>query len=96
MTEANYDTGYSKAPGFKGIKAQPSLDYRYFNEDVGYGLVFMQNLGKKLQVDIPYISATIRLISLLMDRDYLVEAKRTIESLGLSAYNVEDLVKILT
>ncbi len=96
MAEVNYNIGYSTAPGFKGIKAQPSLDYRYFNEDVGFGLVFMQKLGEQLGVDTPYMSAIIRLASLLMDRDYLSEANRTMESLGLSRYTTEELEKFLT
>src|SRR6185369_6104462 len=35
MTEANYSTGYSQAPGFRGIAAQDRLDNRYLTEDVG-------------------------------------------------------------
>lgn len=35
MQEKNYHTGYSKAPGFVGIKAQTQIDNRYFTEDVG-------------------------------------------------------------
>jgi opine dehydrogenase len=27
MTENNYETGFSKAPGFKGILAQTQIDY---------------------------------------------------------------------
>jgi opine dehydrogenase len=96
MTEVNYDTGYSKAPGFKGIKAQSSLDYRYFNEDVGFGLVFMKKLGDQLGVKTPYMSAIIRLASLLMSRDYLDEAQRSMESLGLSEYSAEELENLLS
>jgi len=95
MKEATYDKGFSEAPGFKGIKAQSGLDHRFFNEDVGYGLVFMQKLGEQIGVDTPYISAVIKLASVLMDRDYLNEAKRTMESLGLSGYTAEELNKLL-
>ena len=95
MKEPTYDRGYSEAPGFRGIKAQGSLDHRYFDEDVGYGLVFMQKLGEHVGVDTPCISAIIRLVSLLMNRDYLGEAKRTVKSLGLSEYTEEELVKLL-
>ena len=95
MKEPTYDIGYAEAPGFKGIKAQNSLDYRYFNEDVGYGLVFMHKLGEQIGVDMPYMSAVIRLVSLLMERDYLREAKRTMESLGLLGYSVEELEGLL-
>jgi opine dehydrogenase len=95
MKEATYDRGYSEAPGFMGIKAQSSLDYRYFNEDVGYGLVFMYLLGKQLGVNTPNMFAMITLVSSLMNRDYLGEAKRTMASLGLSKYNAEELRELL-
>ena len=95
MVESTYSRGYAKAPGFKGIKAQNSLDYRYFHEDVGYGLVFMQNLGEQVGVDTPYISAIIRLASLIMDRDYLGEAKRTMASLGFSTLTATELDRLL-
>jgi opine dehydrogenase len=96
MAEATYDTGYSKAPGFQGIKAQRSLDNRYFHEDVGYGLVFLQSLAAQIGVETPYISAVIRVVSLLMERDYLAQGKRTMESLGLSGHSVEELNRLLT
>ncbi len=95
MTEATYDKGFNTAPGFAGVKAQSSLDYRYFNEDVGYGLVFLQKLGEQIGVATPVISAMITLISLLMDRDYMGEALRTMESLGLSKYTANELEKLL-
>ncbi|MFQ5818795.1 MAG: hypothetical protein ACE5I5_02305 [Candidatus Heimdallarchaeota archaeon] len=47
-------------------------------------------------VDTPYMSVVIRLVSLLMDRNYLSEAKRTMEYLGLSGYTAEELEKLLT
>ncbi|MCK4967386.1 NAD/NADP octopine/nopaline dehydrogenase family protein, partial [bacterium] len=96
MKDSTYDTGYSEAPGFEGIKAQNSLDHRYFHEDVGYGLVFMKTLAEQAGVETPYISAVIKLVSLLMNRDYLTEAKRTMESLGLSGYSPEELNNILS
>ena len=95
MAEPTYDKGYSEAPGFKGIKAQSSLDYRYFHEDVGFGLVLLQRLGEQIGVETPYISAVIRLVSLLMERDYLAQGKRTMESLGLSGYTAGELERLL-
>jgi len=96
MAEPTYDKGYSEAPGFQGIKAQNSLDYRYFHEDVGYGLVFFQSLAEQIGVETPTISAVIRLVSLLMERDYLAQGKRTMESLSLSGLSVEELKLLLT
>jgi opine dehydrogenase len=95
MAEPTYDRGYSEAPGFQGIKAQRSLDYRYFHEDVGYGLVFWQSLAEQIGVETPHISAVIRLASVLMERDYLGQGNRTMQSLGLSGYAAEDLLQLL-
>ncbi|BBO68654.1 octopine dehydrogenase [Desulfosarcina alkanivorans] len=95
MTEATYDTGFNNAPGFAGVKAQPSLDYRYFNEDVGYGLVFLQKLGEQVGVATPVMSAVITLASQLMNRDYVGEALRTMESLGLSGHDAKELEELL-
>jgi opine dehydrogenase len=95
MTEATYDTGYLTAPGFEGIKAQRCLDYRYFHEDVGYGLVFFKKLGEQVGVATPVISAIITLVSLLMNRDYLGEARRTMETLGLSRLTAQELENLL-
>ena len=91
MTEATYDRGYSEAPGYRGIKAQSELDYRYFNEDVGYGLVFMSELGRLLAVPTPTIDALIHIISVVMDRDYRAEAARTPTTLGLVGTDAETL-----
>ena len=95
MTQATYDSGFMTSPGFKGVKAQSSLDYRYFNEDVGYGLVFFQKLGEQVGVATPVMSAVITLVSLLMDRDYAGEAPRTMETLGLSNRTAAELEKLL-
>jgi opine dehydrogenase len=95
MTEATYDAGYSQAPGFQGIKAQPHLNNRYFNEDVGYWLFFWGSLGPQLGLDNPPISAVIRLASIVLDREYLVEAERTMETLGLSSYTTGEERELL-
>jgi opine dehydrogenase len=95
MTEATYDSGFITAPGFAGVKAQGDLDYRYFNEDVGYGLVFLQKLGEQIGVATPVISAVITLVSVLMNRDYLGEARRTMETLGLSKRTAKELEELL-
>lgn len=95
MQEATYHKGYSEAEGFRGIKAQSSLDYRYINEDVGYGLVFMAELGKQLGVSTRVADAVIAIASAVMGRDYRGEKARTMESLGLGNYTLEELRSIL-
>ena len=95
MQDANYDKGFSEAKGFKGIKAQSSLDYRYFNEDVGYGLVFMTDLAKHIGVETPIMNSIINIVSVIMDRDYRSTSNRTLKALGLDRYDLDKLKKIL-
>jgi len=95
MQESTYDKGYSEAEGFKGIKAQSSLDYRYFNEDAGYGLVFMAELGKQVGVQTPIMDSIINIVSTIMKRDYRKEKMRTMESLRLGHYSLDELKQIL-
>ena len=91
MLEANYGSGYRKAPGFLGIGAQPQLDHRYLSEDVGYGLVFLSALGRQVGVETPGIDAVINVASIVMARDYRAEALRTPDSLGIADLSVDEL-----
>lgn len=95
MLSDDYQTGYSSAPGFRGIKAQSKLDHRYLNEDVGYGLVFMSELGALLGVKTPIIDSIIEIASCVMGRDYRAEGARTLESLGLRASSTEELLSLI-
>lgn len=94
MTEASYEHGYQTAPGFLGIKAQKSLDHRYLNEDVGYGLVFYQDIAKAIGIETPVMDSIIRVASILMNRDYGQEKARTLDSLGLGGMTREELLKV--
>ena len=94
MLENNYGSGYRKAPGFKGIAAQPKLNHRYLHEDVGYGLVFMSTLGQQVGVATPGIDAVINVASIVMAHDYRGEALRTPESLGIADHSIEELAKL--
>ncbi|HCU07689.1 MAG TPA: opine dehydrogenase [Clostridiales bacterium] len=88
----SYDVGYSTAPGYKGIMAQHSLDYRYFNEDVGYGLVYMTDFARHIGVETPIMDSIINIVSVLMERDYRKEGARTLAKLGLDRYDLQDFV----
>ncbi len=91
MLADDYGAAYREAPGFRGIGAQPQLDHRYLNEDVGYGLVFMSGLARQVGVATPAMDSIIQLASVLMARDYAGEALRTPDSLGLAGLSVEKL-----
>ncbi len=94
MLAEDYGTAYREAPGFQGVGAQPQLDHRYLNEDVGYGLVFMSRLGRQVGVETPTMDAIIQLASVLMARDYAGEAPRTPDSLGIGDLSVEELASL--
>ncbi|MEA2170416.1 MAG: opine dehydrogenase [Solirubrobacteraceae bacterium] len=94
MTEANYSTGYSKAPGFLGIGAQPRLDHRYLTEDVGYSLVFFTDLAARIGVPTPVMDSLITIASTVLARDFRAEGKRTMTTLGLDGMSPEQLAAL--
>ena len=91
MLADDYGNAYRTAPGFLGIGAQPQLDHRYLNEDVGYGLVFLSKLGRQVGVETPTIDAVIQVTSVLMARDYAGEAVRTPETLDIAELSAKEL-----
>jgi opine dehydrogenase len=94
MRSDDYGAAYREAPGFRGIGAQPQLDHRYLNEDVGYGLVFMSALARQLGVAVSTMDAVITLASVVMARDYRAEARRTPASLGIRDRSAEALARL--
>jgi opine dehydrogenase len=94
MTEANYSTGYSKAPGFLGIGAQSQLEHRYLTEDVGYSLVFLTDLAARIGVATPTMEAMITMASIVLDRDLRGEGSRTMETLGLDGLTPAELAAL--
>lgn len=94
MTESNYGTGYSRAPGFLGIKAPAGIDSRYLTEDVGYTLVFFTDLARRLDVSTPTMDAIIELTSVVLGRDLRAEAARTMRSLALDRLSNNELLSL--
>jgi opine dehydrogenase len=94
MTEENYSTAYSQAPGFLGIRAQSRLDHRYLTEDVGYSLCFLAELAARMAVPTPVIDGVITIASVVLGRDFRREAVRTLRSLGLDALTPEQLAAL--
>jgi opine dehydrogenase len=91
MTESNYTTGYSTAPGFRGIKAQNELHHRYLTEDVGYSLVFVTDLARQLGVPTPTMDALIHIASVVTGEDFAGERARTMDTMGLSGLTRQGL-----
>jgi opine dehydrogenase len=94
MTEKNYSTAYSTAPGFLGIRAQSQLDHRYLTEDVGYSLVFLADLAAHLEVPTPVIDSVITLASVVLARDFRSEGLRTLSALGLDTLSATQLAAL--
>ncbi len=94
MQDADYEQGYTRADGFRGIKAQSRLDHRYFQEDVGYGLVFLAELGRQIGVATPLMDSVIALVSTIMQRDYRAEQARTLQGFGLGECSLEELKRL--
>lgn len=92
MTEENYDTAYSTAPGFLGIRAQTTLEHRYLTEDVGYGLILLTELGRAVEVKTPVMDALITVVSAVLGRDLRRHAERTLDSLGLGGLAPAELL----
>ncbi len=76
-----YEAFHQSEPD-RWIKAPPSLDHRFLNEDVPYGLVPLSELGRLAGVPTPTMDALIHLASVAMDRDYRAEGL-TLERMGL-------------
>ncbi|MBQ9420749.1 MAG: NAD/NADP octopine/nopaline dehydrogenase family protein [Lachnospiraceae bacterium] len=60
-------------PSYKVSKGPKTLEHRYLNEDIPYGLVPIVRLGRKLGVETPYLDALVRILGYYLDRDYLTE-----------------------
>ena len=94
MTQSNYSIGYSKAPGFLGIKAPDRLASRYLTEDVGYTMVLFTDLARRLGVPTPVMDSIIELTCVVLERDLREEAPRTLGSLGLEGLSDEQLLSL--
>ena len=88
-----YQAIHESAPN-KTIKSPPRLDHRYFNEDVGYGLVPMSELARYLKIETPVIDALILLASEMNHTDYRKQGL-SLEKMGLAGVNPGKLETLL-
>jgi opine dehydrogenase len=76
------------------IKSPPLLDHRYLNEDVGFGLVPMVEIGKLLGAKTPVMEALITLASTALGVNFRNDGL-TLEKMGLAGVRAERLPQIL-
>jgi opine dehydrogenase len=81
-----------KAPGFAGINAQTQIDNRYFTEDVGYGLVLLEDMAKVVGVKTPIMTSIIKIVSVLLETDYHKNAFRTLDKFGLEGLTKDEMI----
>ena len=79
---------------FLGIGAQSRLDHRYLTEDVGYSLVFLTDLARRIGVPTPTMEALITMASIVLARDLRTEGSRTLATLGLDELSVNELAAL--
>ena len=102
-----YEAGYTSRRAFESgsvfealkdsvpnryIKSQPSLESRYIQEDVGFGLVPMQALARLAGVRVPVMDSLVELAGVATGVDYRREGLNE-ERLGLAGRSVEELYR---
>ena len=55
----------------------------------------MSELGKQIGVETPVIDSVVEIVSVVMKKDYRSEKKRTMKTLGLGEYTLDELNEIL-
>lgn len=77
-------------PGYRGIKAPPTLNHRYIWEDVPMSLVPIAALGERYGVEVQTIQSIIRLACVIHQTDYWRRG-RTLDKLGIVQLSVGEL-----
>lgn len=77
-------------PVYASIKAESKLDSRYLTEDIPFGLVPLEDLGKLVEVDMPICTSLINLANSLLRRDFR-QTGQSLEKIGLGHLTVAQL-----
>lgn len=77
-------------PGYRGIKAAPTVHHRYISEDVPASLVPIASIGNMLGVRTPAMKSIIHLASIMHGVDYWASG-RTVDKLGIAGMSVKDI-----
>jgi opine dehydrogenase len=88
-----YSTFHNSEPN-RWIKAPASVNHRFFNEDVPYGLVPLVELGRLAGVAMPACHAVIVLASVATGQHYEKEGL-TLERMGIVGLGVAELQALL-
>jgi opine dehydrogenase len=88
-----YDVFHNSEPN-RWIKAPASIDHRFFNEDVPYGLLAIAELGRLAGVPTPGADAVIDIASIVAARAYRGDGL-TRERMGIAGMTVVEVSELL-
>jgi opine dehydrogenase len=74
------------------IKGPDSLEYRYYKEDFGYGLLPLLELAKIAAVETPVASALYSLAEIAVGSDYR-KGGRTADAMGIAGLSRDELIR---
>lgn len=89
-----YEACHESVLAKSGPMAPSSLNHRFLEEDVPFGLIPMMEIGRFLEVETPIMEITTRLASIMNQTDYH-KIGLTLEKMGLAGIRRKDLDKIL-
>jgi opine dehydrogenase len=81
-------------PAFETIKAPETLHYRYFYEDIPFGLIPMIRLGKAINLEMPFLQPLVNLVIAMLQCD-LYENALKMDDLGLSGLKGKKLIEAI-
>lgn len=90
VTTDSIKDAISKDPSFAKIAVPPTFKYRYFTEDIPYGLAVWCKLAHQIGVATPIMDAMVTLGGNIMEYDCWNEG-RSMEELGIDGLDLESL-----
>jgi len=79
-------------PAYEWDYTPKTLKHRFFLEDIPYGMIPLEELGKLVGVRTPFITAIIEIGSRLANEDFRDKA-RDFNKLGLKGFDKEELLE---
>jgi opine dehydrogenase len=91
-TGATLHEAIHNQPGYRGIKAPPTLNHRYITEDVPMSLVPIAALGQRYGVRVRGIDSIIRQACIIHETDYWRRG-RTLDKLGIEQLSIGEVMQ---
>ena len=89
----DYLRAYRDGPGFQGLGGPATMTHRYLTEDVACGLVTFLQLGELCGLQMPVSRAITQLAAAILQRNFIAEARRGLEVLGLAGMTREQVLR---